>query len=346
MWKNHSILELSLLENRRQEKKESLLSEIAYMYYVENKTQDEIANRTFLSRSRVSRLLEEARQHGLVEFKVRFVGERNYQLETFLVETMGLKAARVYNDIGRSEKETFEGVCHCAAEYIKPLLVPRMRIGVTHNTLLANIVRELTADNVCKNPLYLDLVQLIGNHISPPVGYSAQDIMCRLVAYYGGQINLLNVPIYISNTSLRNDLLREPMVASTLSAAKQIDMAIIGIKPIDSTEQLKEQVIWAGYLNDEELDRLIEIGTCGHILGRAIDVDGNLVSHPINRLIMGLNPSHLTQVKHSICVATGAERGSVLHGAIKGGYINTLITDRSCAQAIMDTFFRRAAAQK
>jgi len=329
------------MESKRLEKKESLLSEIAYMYYIENMSQDEIANRVFISRSRISRLLEEARQRGLVEFKIKFVGNRNYQLETFLIETMGLKDARVYNDIGHSQEETFEGVCHCAAEYIRPRLHPHMKIGVTHSTLLANIVRELTADAPCPKPLDLNLVQLIGNHVSPPIGYSANDIMCKMVAYFGGCMNLLNVPIYIANTTLLSELSHEPMIASTLSIAKQIDMAIIGVKAIDSTDQMKKQVIWAGYLSDQELDRLIEIGTCGHILGRAIDINGNLIRHPINHSIMGLSPSDLSKVENSICVATGKDRGRVLHGAIKGKYINVLVTDRSCAQEIMNTFFQQ-----
>ena len=320
--------------------KASLLSEIAYMYYIEGLSQNDIAEKMFISRSRISRLLDEAKSEGIVEINIKFVSDRNYQLEEFLKNTMGLKDARVYNDVGRNAEETFNGVCNFAAEYFISRIKPKMCVGLTHGMLFSKIADIIERDYPPQK-LDLNMVQLIGHHSSPQAGTTAPDVMSRIVRHYGGSIHCLNAPIYIENDSLKAGLLREPLINETLDVAHSIDMALIGVKAINSSAQMKKQVIWAGYVKDETLDELISLGTCGHILGRAIDVDGNQINHFINRCIIGLELSYLSKVKEVICIATGAERGPVVSGATNGKYINVLITDRSCAQQVMELYFQK-----
>lgn len=51
-------------------KEKRLLTKVAQMYYDENKTQQEIADKYGISRPSVSRLLQKAREKGIVEIKV------------------------------------------------------------------------------------------------------------------------------------------------------------------------------------------------------------------------------------------------------------------------------------
>ena len=53
---------------------ESLMVKAAWYYYFENMTQQAIAERLSVSRMRVIRLLENARQTGIIQFRLRSDG--------------------------------------------------------------------------------------------------------------------------------------------------------------------------------------------------------------------------------------------------------------------------------
>ena len=54
---------------------ESLMVKTAWYYYFENMTQQAIADRLSISRMRVIKLLEAARQTGVIQFRLRSDGE-------------------------------------------------------------------------------------------------------------------------------------------------------------------------------------------------------------------------------------------------------------------------------
>lgn len=54
----------------KEQKEQEFMSIIAYLYYYSDMSQSEIADRLFLSRSTVSRLIKKARQNGVVELKI------------------------------------------------------------------------------------------------------------------------------------------------------------------------------------------------------------------------------------------------------------------------------------
>jgi len=75
---------------------EQLLA-VAKMYYEQGLTQQEIAEKVFLSRSHVSRMLKEARALGIVEIIIRSPFENHVSLEMSLAERFGM-------EIGIAEK--------------------------------------------------------------------------------------------------------------------------------------------------------------------------------------------------------------------------------------------------
>ena len=76
----------------------SLLAEIAGYYYERGMTQNEIADRLCISRTRVSRLLKEAQDKGIVSFSINYHYERHYILEDHLKSRYPLKEVRILNN--------------------------------------------------------------------------------------------------------------------------------------------------------------------------------------------------------------------------------------------------------
>ena len=69
---------------------EQLLA-VAKMYYEQGLTQQEIAEKVFLSRSHVSRMLKEARALGIVEIIIRSPFENLVSLEISLAVRFGME---------------------------------------------------------------------------------------------------------------------------------------------------------------------------------------------------------------------------------------------------------------
>ena len=72
-----------------------VLAAVANLYYNSELTQSQIAERLYTSRSKVSRMLKEARELGIVQIHIREPWERNLVYETRLKELFSLKTVRV-----------------------------------------------------------------------------------------------------------------------------------------------------------------------------------------------------------------------------------------------------------
>ena len=79
----------------RKETEEDIITRIAWLYYKEKMTQQEIAERIFLSRQKVQRLLEKARDLEIIQFTLRHPYMNLMSIESEIREKFGLKGAVV-----------------------------------------------------------------------------------------------------------------------------------------------------------------------------------------------------------------------------------------------------------
>src|SRR5690554_5239485 len=86
-----------------------ILVKVAYMYYDGNMTQQEIADKLGVSRPSVSRLLQKARQSGVVEIKISYEGSFA-KLEDALEKKFNLREAII------TPTEESEALKHLLAE--------------------------------------------------------------------------------------------------------------------------------------------------------------------------------------------------------------------------------------
>ena len=86
----------------------------------------------------------------------------------------------------------------------------------------------------------------------------------------------------------------------------------------------------------DEIEKLISKNVAGDICMQFYDEDGNTSPFKEDNNVVGIDIHQLKKVPHSIGIAGGTDKLSAIRGAIKGRYINTLITDISCAQALLE----------
>ena len=121
----------------------SLLLEVAHLYWDENLDQAKIASKMGYSRPTVSRMLSEARRHGIVTVTVSHPIERLMALEEQLMRAFGLKEARVAED--RADGVTGPGteVAQVCGDLLLEHCGPRSVIAVSNDRAVGAVIHHL-----------------------------------------------------------------------------------------------------------------------------------------------------------------------------------------------------------
>lgn len=313
--------------DQKELKKLSLLAEVACDYYERGLTQNEIADKLFLSRTRVSRLLKEAVDRGIISFTINYTFERHYELEERLKTRFGLKHARVLNNRNR-EKFLAQNVCKLGAEYLTEHIKKNMIIGVGWGNslaLLTNLLKPMDAS--------ADVVQLTGSLPCEGSVSTPQAIVTSLTETLHGHANFLNLPLYIEDDYARSVLCNDRNNSVILKKGIFCDKILANLA---TPEQVKESDYWRGCMPPELYEELMEKEACGAILGRFFDENGKEIDCRWNEKTIGLSIRQLKNIPDVIVVAAPATKAAALMAALKGGFIDTLITDGTTATCVLN----------
>jgi deoxyribonucleoside regulator len=325
-------MDSDLMTNNKEEKeirRLSFLAEIASLYYEQDLTQAEIAKRLFISRTRVSRLLKQSKEKGLVEIKIHFTGTRHYELEQLFIKKFGLKDARIFNNKNRPDEETLPGIGALAAEYLQKQVTPGMTFGLSWGKTISYTVQELQP----KEKVPINIVQVIGSASSDNSDLDARELIRQVCKLYDGKPYYLNAPLYIREPAVKSALINDdPFNGATLRLAGQADLVLTGIGSMAANKFFH---LWKGYLNADDLKGLQAQGAVGYLCARFYDRHGRIIDSPINQRIVGIAFQDLKKVNTVIGVAGGPDKAEAILGALNGKFINVLITDYLTANHIL-----------
>ncbi len=310
--------------------RDDLLATVSSLYYILNQSQSAIAQRLDISTSKVSRLIREAREKGIVEIRIKMPIPRDVALEQALVDYFGLKDAYVLQTSSDNSKQTRRNaIGQLAANYIERAVenVPAGgTIGVAWGTGVHSAVVALQDETAYS----IDVVPLIGG-----VGTLAIDSpdLARVVAQkLGGRHYDLHAPMLVERPEVRDVLLSEPAVQAGLQRAKAVHIAITGIgTAVDEASSF----LRSGLLSAKDLASLRDEGIVGEICGHFYDIHGNFDSFDINQRIIGLSPNELRNISQVLVVANGIPKIKAIFGALAGRYVNVLFTDDITAKGVM-----------
>jgi DNA-binding transcriptional regulator LsrR (DeoR family) len=123
------------------------------------------------------------------------------------------------------------------------------------------------------------------------------------------------------------------MIQETLAIARRADVALVGIGSLHPEES---SLLRAGYLDEGALAQLRTQGAIGDICARHYDALGSVLDIELNRRIVGIELNDLRNIDRVIAVAGGASKAEAILGALRGGYVNVLVTDDAAAQKVIE----------
>ncbi len=304
------------------------LAQVASMYYDQAKSQEEIAKEFGISRSAVSRLLTEAREKGIVETIVHYPWQISAELQEALVSTFKLKAANVLLSENKPYQEMLQGLGVLAAQHLDRVLFDGAIIGISWGTALYEMINALRKRYLSG----VEVVQIIGATGSENVPTDGPILAQLLTGQLGASCYHLHAPLVVDNETVREVLMQDHNIRNTLARAERADIALVGI---GSTRSDLSSLLRAGYVSDDELDGIRATGAVGDICGQHYSLAGEWLDIDVNRRVVGISLDDLSRIETVIGVAGSSRKGAAILGALRGGYVNVLITDDQAAQKVL-----------
>jgi len=306
--------------------KESQMRRVAELYYEQNLSQQQIARIVGASHSTVSRLLNEARESGIVEIRIARRVETSPGVARQLRRCFDLRDVVVVPDAETAEGN-LEAVGLAASELLLSVVANGMIVGITWGYTLHQMVRQL-------KPVKLRGVEVIQLSGSLGQGDSTVDgprLAFSLAEHLGGTCRLLPAPAVVETPELKELLVNQKQIRATLTRAQEANVIVQGIGALADKESSLER---AGYITEDERVAAIENGAVGHVFARMIDENGKEVGDYSSRVI-GVPLTALRNADWSICVSASVQKAPAVLGALRARYFNTLVIDEPSANEVL-----------
>jgi DNA-binding transcriptional regulator LsrR (DeoR family) len=308
-----------------------LLVKVSRAYYEDGLNQDAITERLGLSRSKVSRLLAQAREVGIVQITV-VTPEQLFPLEVErrLEERFGLQEAVVVEaEDGDSSEAVVRAIGNAAAGYLVRAIAADSSVGFSWGRTLYQLAAALAPQRLPD----AQVVQIIGGLGPPDAEIHATELCRQLSRSLGCHLTLLPVPGIVADERTREALLSDVHVQRAVDAFDDLDIAFVGIgAPTISSVTMRDGSI----ISRAELDGLLRKGAVGDIALRYYDANGECIESDINERIIGMTLEQIRQVPRIVGVSGGPDKPTAIRAALQGGLINVLITDSVTAETLLD----------
>ncbi len=307
---------------------DTLLYKIAKAYYEDGVTQDQIGKRFGLSRIKVSRLLNLARQKRVVQITITPPPDSFGDLERRLERTLGLDEVVVVEGMGVRQADVVPKLGVAAANFIARSLNELDVVDISWGSTLLAVIDNIAPQNLPD----LRVVQMLGGLGSAESDTYGADLAMRMATRLGARMRLFPSPGIVSSPIVRDELLKDPNIAETLQLAARANVALVGIGTPEPDTVMRQ----AGIFTDTEIDELSELGAVGDIALRFFDAQGGAISHPINQRVLGLDLEQIKRIPRVVGVAGGAEKFTAIRAAVTGHLVKVLITDESTALRLLE----------
>jgi len=297
----------------------------AWLYYEEGMTQQAIADLLHVSRTTVVKMLQAARDEGIVSISVapQHLGavrgarelKARYPLETVIVVPDDGGVSPDYERIGRA-----------AGRYLTSVIKPEDILGVCWGkTVLAmsETVPEMALPD-------LTIVQAAGSAMG---AYESSTERCtaNMATRLHARCVNLHAPGIVSNDALKTALMAEKSIKEKFSLLHSCSKIVFGMADLGP----QSMAFVSGYLEQDDALPYLDNGAVGIMAGRFFDNTGHAVMGELDNRMIGITLEKLNQIPERICIAGGKDKVTALHALLSGENATVLVTDERTALMLL-----------
>jgi DNA-binding transcriptional regulator LsrR (DeoR family) len=306
-----------------------LMAVVARLYHVHGVRQRTIAERLDMSQARVSRLLRQAEDYGIIRTVLVVPDGLHPHLEDRLEHAYGLVEAHVV-DVPGGDEAVPQTLGAAAARYLAGATVSGAVVGFTSwSTTLQEMTLGLQG---LPRSGTTHVVEMLGDLGSPPLQHRAAQATQRLAEA------LVPIPCTCGPPALRaarspaSSRSRTHTCSTHSRLLDQLDVAFVGIGPSAVHSSLREG---DNFFSSEQLAAVRSQGAVGQLNQRFVDAQGKPVETTLDDLVVGVSLCQLRRARRRIVVAGGSSKHDALAAALAGGWVDVLMTDRTTANHLV-----------
>jgi DNA-binding transcriptional regulator LsrR (DeoR family) len=309
---------------------ESVLVEIAKMYYEQGQSQKSIAAEFGLSRPTLSRMIQEIREQGIVEIKIRPPETRikdylelakkitvKLKLKEVLIVPYSTTSALLRKNMGK-----------CGAEWLGRQIRKKFVLGTAGGRSVASM-----ADFVEKTPYAIDIVSLMGGINSTTYNIHSDMVVWNVAKNMGAASHILHSPAVLADKNDAASMKKNPIVSQTLSLFDKIDLAVVGIGTLSTADS---HLMQSDLLTKKDIAVLNKGEYIGEMCGRFFNKKGKELSDGLAERSVSITLKQLSRIPLVCLMASGPEKVEGIRIAARAGFFNVLITEEETARALLE----------
>ncbi|MBB3710496.1 DNA-binding transcriptional regulator LsrR (DeoR family) [Limimaricola variabilis] len=300
---------------------EDLRTRVAWLYYAEGMTQDEVAQAVGLTRARVLRILANARADGTVQIRVTTKLSHCVELERRLEEKWGLERAVVIPD-PQDQSQIPKLIGQELGAMLSREVRPDSSIGLGWGQTLTNGVPSIEP----REASGIKIISLLGG-LTRVEKVNPSEFAWRVADRLAAECYLMAAPVYAPTPEIRDALLDHSGIAEIFERARRLDLAILSLGDLTPHSIFVQY----GLLTTEEIASLEQAGAVGDVLCHFVDAEGEVVDHPVNRRVLAVDPRELRSARRMVLASGGWQKFTIIRAALRMLSPAVLITDETVA---------------
>jgi DNA-binding transcriptional regulator LsrR (DeoR family) len=308
-----------------------MMTKVSHLYHNRGLVQSEIAQLLGLSQARVSRLLTAAEEANIIRTVVVPPMGLNSELEEAIEKKYGLLQVHVVDATGETDSQRADTLARALATVFELLPLNDKVIGFT--SWSRSMRRFVDALNKFPHAKAKSVVELVGGIGEPGLQHEATTATERLANLIDAQPMFLRVPGVVATTDIKRAILEgDSHARATLAAMDELDIALVGIGNLAFRS---ERVSGGNFFSQSQFDMIKGKGAVGEVDLRFIDAKGKPIASKLDELVVGVNLEQLKRAERRIGVSGGADKHEVTLAALRGGWVNVLVTDLETAEFLL-----------
>jgi len=298
----------------------------AWMYFIEEMTQNDIAQQLGVGRVTVVRLLTDARERNEVKFSIQ--GglqecievarelEKRFQIDEVIVVPMSNPDADATGPIS-----TATGM------FLNEIVTPGLRIGVGWGrTLLESLgyINEVAIPD-------MSVVSLLGG-ITKVKQFNPSEFAWRFSNLFQADCYLMTAPAIVDSPATKKALIDYCGLGEVFDRAQSLDAVLLSVGDLD----VEGTPYRNGFVSESVRSAMVAQGAVGETLFNYFDAKGKTVKNAITGCVMAVPLKTIVDTPRRIIASGGLRKSEALLGAIRMVRPTVLVTDEFAARRILE----------
>ena len=221
-----------------------------------------------------------------------------------------------------------------AADYLHSFFKEGDKIGVAMGKTLNNVVSTNKVYEKFNDLLFVAMEGGISQITVDGTDIQGNELARKYAGKFGGTYSQFHSPAVFSDKKVLEYFMEEKAVNYILEDFKKLNVVVAGIGVPDRVEHTLDK---AGYITGRERRSLVEHGAVGDMCLQFYDENGETGDFGFfNDRVAAMRLEDIRRIPSKIGIAGGKRKAEAVIGAIRGGYINILITDNECAKRLIE----------